>query len=116
MKLRLAPDSGRAVEVMVKALKPASKTIVSRTTLSTTSTLVWLDMPKVATSWEPSGTVAGVQLAAVFHSLVVGLRFHVALSAKAAFSAPSASVRMMAQDRMGDFMAPIMPTAPVESK
>jgi hypothetical protein len=33
-----------------------------------------------------------------------------------ALSAPSESVRMMAQDRMGDFMAAIMPMTPLEKK
>ena len=59
----------------------------------------------------PLGTVAGVQFAAVFQSLLIGWRFQVALSAQTAFSALSASVRIMAQHRMEDFMAAIMPTA-----
>jgi hypothetical protein len=60
--------------------------------------------------------VAGVQLAGLFQNLVAGLRFQVALSAKTVLSAPSESVRTMAQEAMGDFMAAIMPMALFESK
>jgi len=43
---------------------------------------VIVDVPKDATSLAPFGTVAGVQLAVVFQSLLVGVRFQVALPAK----------------------------------
>ena len=48
--------------------------------------LTWVrfDTSKVAMSDRPSGTVGGVQLAAVFQSLLVGFRLQVALSANAA--------------------------------
>jgi hypothetical protein len=39
------------------------------------------ERPKVAISEGPLGTVAGVQLAAVFQTLLTGSRFHVALPA-----------------------------------
>src|SRR5262249_44049540 len=48
---------------------------------------VILEKPKVAVSFGPLGTVAGVQLGAVFQSPFVGLRFHVALPAKAVLAA-----------------------------
>jgi ABC-type uncharacterized transport system YnjBCD ATPase subunit len=41
-----------------------------------------LELPNVATSADPFGTVAGVQLPAVFQSVLVGSRFQVALPAK----------------------------------
>jgi len=60
--------------------------------------------------------VGGVQLAAVFQSLLIGFMLQVALSALTAFSAPSENVTTVAQDRMGDFMAAIMPMAPFKRK
>jgi hypothetical protein len=62
-------------------LAPASKVIPFRVTLEESETLVVLEASKVAISERPSGTVAGVQLAAVFQSPLVGLRFQVALPA-----------------------------------
>ena len=44
---------------------------------------VRFETPNVAISANPLGTVAGFQLAAVFQSPLVGLRFHVALPEKA---------------------------------
>jgi hypothetical protein len=44
--------------------------------------LVLFDAPKVAVSVPRIGTVAGVQLVAVFQSPLVGLALHVALPAK----------------------------------
>jgi len=48
---------------------------------SPTETAVWELVANVAVSVEPSGTVFGVQLVAVYQSLFVGLRFHLALPA-----------------------------------
>src|SRR5689334_10954384 len=62
---------------------------VSKTSCATSSvvaeklTSFTLEAPKVATSLGPLGTVAGVQFVAVFQSPLVGLRFQVALPAKA---------------------------------
>ena len=70
----------------------------------------------MAMSEGPFGTVGGVQLAGLFQSPFVGFVLQVALSAYTAFGAPNDSVRIMAKDRMGDFMAAIMPTALFESK
>ena len=47
-------------------------------------TLLTFETPKVAPSCGPFGIVAGVQLVAVFQSLLVGFRFHVALPARVA--------------------------------
>jgi hypothetical protein len=44
-------------------------------------TAVLLEVAKVATSEAPLGTVLGVQLVAVFQSLLAGFAFHVALPA-----------------------------------
>ena len=42
---------------------------------------VVVEESKVAVSLGPFGTVGGVQFAAVFQSLLIGFRFHVALPA-----------------------------------
>src|SRR5437660_477282 len=52
-------------------------------------TLVVFDRSNVAISAGPLGTVSGVQFVAVFQSPLVGLRFHVALPAKAVLAAES---------------------------
>jgi hypothetical protein len=101
---------------MVNALAPRLKTMLFTSTGALIETFVLLETPKVAVSAGPLGTVAGVQLAGLVQSLSTGLAFHVALSAQTALSAPSASVRMMVEDTMRDFIAAIMPTAPFESK
>src|SRR5262249_17733293 len=68
---------------IVKALAPGAKTIESTSVSAERETPVALEVAKVATSSGLFGTVAGVQLAAVFQSLLPGLRFQVALPAKA---------------------------------
>ena len=64
---------------MVKGLAVAAKTISFTTTLAESETLVVFEAPKVAISEAPFGTVAGVQLPAVFQLPLVGLRFQLAL-------------------------------------
>src|SRR5438876_774710 len=78
-------------KVSVNALAPALNTmpLTSMSQLDPTSTAVTLETSKVAVSAGPLGTVAGVQLVAVFQSPLVGLRFHVALPAKAVLAAES---------------------------
>jgi len=71
---------------MVKALAPGSNTIPFTSVLSESETLVLLEIANVAVSDAPFGTVAGVQLAAVFQSGLVGLFFHVALPARASMA------------------------------
>ncbi len=66
---------------MVKALAPAVKSIALTSTADLMVRSVRLETPKVATSDGPFGTVAGVQLPAVFQVPVPGFRFHVALPA-----------------------------------
>src|SRR5215470_16968774 len=73
-----AKDDG---EVIVNALAPGWKVIPFKVILDDGETLVVLEAANVAISERPSGTVAGVQLAAVFQSPLVGLRFQVALPA-----------------------------------
>src|SRR6266699_3860834 len=102
------------VLLIMNASAPTSKTMPSNCTNARIETSVTPEEANVAVSEGPFGTVAGVQLVAVVQSPLVGLRLHVALAAQTAFSAPSASVRTIAQDRMGVFMAAIMPMAPFE--
>ena len=61
-------------EVIVNMLAPAWKVIPFRVTLDESETSAVLEAPKVAISERPFGTVAGIQLAAVFQSPLVGLR------------------------------------------
>jgi hypothetical protein len=67
---------------MVNELAPALKTMLSITILDEIAMAVVFDFANVAMSAGSSGTVMGVQLAAVFQSLLVGLSFHVALLAR----------------------------------
>ena len=67
--------------VTVKALAPGLKIMLSSSISLDNATPEILESAKVATSLGPLGTVAGVQLAAVFQSLLIGFRFQVALSA-----------------------------------
>src|SRR5262245_49128233 len=93
--------------VILKALAPGLKTIAATSVEAAERvTPVVFERLKVATSAGPSGTVGGVQFAAVFQSPLVGLRLQVALSARRPRSAPSEMVKTMAQDRIGAFMAP----------
>ena len=69
--------------VIVKALPDGLKTMLFTSVLAESETPVIVDRPKVAVSAELLGTVAGVQLAAVFQSPVPGAVSHVALPAKA---------------------------------
>ena len=64
---------------MVKALAPAVKSIALTSTDRRNEIAVMLETLKVATSDGPLGTVAGVQLVAVFQTPVAGSRSHVAL-------------------------------------
>ena len=84
--------------VNVNALAPGSKTmpLTSGAARNPVETAVILETPKVAVSFGPLGTVAGVQLEAVNQSPLVGLRFHVALLAKAVLAAESKSINMAA--------------------
>src|SRR6266536_1597129 len=69
-------------DVTLYALAPGSKTMLLASMKSERETAVKLETPKVAISDGPLGTVAGVQLAAVFQSPLAGSRFHVALPAR----------------------------------
>src|SRR5262249_16751043 len=60
---------------------------------------VTVETPKVAMSSVPLGTVRGDQFVAVFQSLLIGLVRQVALPAKTALSAPSKTVKRIAQNR-----------------
>src|SRR5713101_3154109 len=69
--------------VMLKLLAPGLNTIAATSVISVEKvTCLILEPANVATSVGPLGTVAGIQLAAVFQSPLVGLRFQVALPAK----------------------------------
>ena len=68
---------------MRKALAAGSKTTPSTAVPAESDRSVIVEVAKVATSPGPFGTVGGVQLAAVFHSPLVGLGLQVALPANA---------------------------------
>src|SRR5438874_11247294 len=102
--------------VMVKADPPALNTIELTSVGSAGVMFLRCEVAKVAVSAGPFGTVTGVQFTALFQLPLIGLKFQVALPAKTAFSAPSASVGMMAEDRMRVFMAGIVPMPPFKSK
>jgi len=63
---------------IVNGFAPAVNEIVSIAVLVATETSVTVDIPNVATS---VGTIFGIQLAAVFQSLLTGFMLQVALSA-----------------------------------
>ena len=69
------------VLLIMNASAPTSKTMPSNCTNARIETSVTPEEANVAVSEGPFGTVAGVQLAAVVQSPLVGLRFHMALSA-----------------------------------
>ena len=71
-----------ATELTVNALAPELKTMPLSVVSAESDMAGVLERAKVAMSLDPFGTVAGVQLAAVFQSLLVGFGFHVALPAK----------------------------------
>jgi len=71
------------VAVMVKALAPALNTIPFTSVLAARERNRVFDVAKVAVSAEPLGTVAGVQLLALFQLLVGGLDCHTELPATA---------------------------------
>ena len=66
----------------VNALAPGVNAMLFTSIDEAIETLTVLETPKVATSFGPFGTVAGVQFAAVFQSLLIGLELQVALPAK----------------------------------
>src|SRR6476659_1652316 len=69
--------------LIVKGPASGWKTMLSRVMPLLTETLVLVELAKVATSDEPFGTVAGVQLAGVFQLLVAWFCCQVALPARA---------------------------------
>ena len=72
-----------SVVVIVKALAKGVKMRLATSNLSEREVSVIFELSKVAVSVGPFGTVAGVQLAAMFQSPLVGFRFQVALPAAA---------------------------------
>src|SRR5689334_22430166 len=76
-------EAAAGSSVMLKLLASGLKTIdATSVELAARDTFVVFEAAKVAMSLGPLGTVAGVQFAAVPQSLLVGLRFQVALPAK----------------------------------
>src|SRR3954466_11917316 len=71
------------VALMVKALAPALNTMALSSTSLDKVMEGLFEVAQVATSLGPLGTALGTQLVAVFQSPEVGLRFQVALPAKA---------------------------------
>jgi len=77
--------------VIVKALAPTlNRMLLTSVSAEMKTPVVW-EKPNVAVSDGPLGMVGGIQFAAVFQSLVVGLAFHVALSAKLLLAVESRS-------------------------
>ena len=68
---------------MLNVLAPGLKKRPFTSTLTEREIAVVFEIAKVAVSDGPLGTVAGVQLVAVFQSPLVGLRFQLALPATA---------------------------------
>jgi len=79
----------------VKLLAPAPKTTLFTVVAAESDTPELFETPKVAISLLPFGTVAGVQFAAVFQSLLDGLRFQVALPAWASRMKEEVRVKKM---------------------
>jgi len=77
------------VVVMVNPLAPALNTVRLTSVLAEVETPVVLETPNIAVSAAPLGTVAGVQLIAVFQSPLTGLARHFALPPKAVAAAKS---------------------------
>jgi len=101
---------------MVNPVAPELKTISLTVVFADTEISVVLETPNVAISVGPSGTVRGIQLAAVSQSLLIELSRQVALSAKEALSATSESIKAMPQDKMGHFIAAIVSSRPPKGK
>ena len=92
-------------------------------------TLVVSEAPNVAASDDPLGTVSGVQLAAVFQSLLIGLAFQVALPARVewlikikARSGRNAALGLMEGGRKNppgqgrdEFILQFLPVSPVQA-
>src|SRR6266550_6149581 len=75
-------ENGSGSAIMLKLLAPGLNTISATSVISPENLRrVILETANVATSLGPLGTVAGVQLAAVFQSRLVGFILQVALSA-----------------------------------
>ena len=74
--------NANALSVIVNELAPELNTMPFSCIWAERETPVMLDVANVAASVAELGTVAGVQLAAVFQSPVEGADFHVALPAK----------------------------------
>ena len=69
------------LDVMVKALAPGLKTMLSTTVCAENEMSVVFETAKVAMSMGAFGTVFGIQFAAAFQSPLVGLELQVALPA-----------------------------------
>ena len=81
--------NANALSVIVNALAPALNTMLFTCIRLERERPVMLDVANVAVSVGELGTVAGIQLAAVFQSPVPGAAFHVALPAKLMLAAGS---------------------------
>ena len=89
---------------MLYALAPELKTIPATEVSEESVTLELLETSKDAVSEGLFGTVLGVQLAAVFQLALVGLRFQVALPARARFDRRIEPVRRTAERKENGFI------------
>ena len=71
--------------------------------LAETETLVIFDSAKEATSFDPFGTLGGVQFAALFQLLSTGLAFQVALPAQAQVGRETEQASRTAESRAKGF-------------
>jgi len=89
LKVSFKPE----VAVIVKLFAPGAKVIPSTTVFAEIETSVVFERPKVAVSDDRLGTVAGVQLVAIFQSPDPGLSSHVALPARTELETPVAATK-----------------------
>ena len=74
LRLNMDPSMDDALAVIVNALAPALNTMPLTSVMAERETLVVLEKANVAVSEGPLGTVAGIQLRAVFQSPLAGFR------------------------------------------
>ena len=89
LKVSVKPE----LAVIVKLFAPVAKVIPSTVVFAETETSVVFERLNVAVSDHPLGTVAGVQLVAVFQSPDPGLRSHVVPPARTELETPIAATK-----------------------
>src|SRR5207248_1723115 len=93
MPAPLMVSAKKGLAVIVKLLAPGAKVIPSTIVFAEIEMAVVLETANVAVSADPSGTVAGVQFAALFQSQEAGFRSHVAVPACTELETPIAATK-----------------------